>query len=70
MFDTAERYADGESERAIGEWLRQRPRELTREVRIATKVAPPTADGVEGVRFDRAYIERKLQTSAWPEEWP
>jgi aryl-alcohol dehydrogenase-like predicted oxidoreductase len=63
VLDTAERYADGESERAIGLWLRQRPRELTREVRIATKVAPPTADGVDGTRFDRAYIERKLQTS-------
>ena len=63
VLDTAERYADGESERTIGEWLRQRPRELTKEVRIATKVAPPTADGVEGTRFDRTYIESKLQTS-------
>jgi len=63
VLDTAERYADGESERAIGEWLRQRPPELTRGVRIATKVAPPTADGVDGTPFDRAYIERKLETS-------
>lgn len=63
VLDTAERYADGESERAIGEWLRQRPPELTRRVRIATKVAPPTADGVDGARFDRVYIERKLATS-------
>ena len=63
MLDTAERYADGESESAIGEWLRQRPRELTKKVCIATKVAPPTADGVDGTRFNRAYIERKLQTS-------
>ena len=63
VLDTAERYADGESESAIGEWLRQRPRKLTKAVRIATKVAPPTADGVDGTRFNRAYIERKLQTS-------
>lgn len=63
VLDTAERYAEGESERAIGEWLRQRPPELTRRVRIATKVAPPTADGVDGTRFDRVYIERKLETS-------
>jgi aryl-alcohol dehydrogenase-like predicted oxidoreductase len=63
VLDTAERYADGESERAIGEWLRQRPPELTRGVRIATKVAPPTVDGVDGTSFDRAYIERKLETS-------
>ena len=63
VLDTAERYADGESERAIGEWLRQRPRELTKGVRIATKVAPPKVDGVDGTPFDRAYIERKLQMS-------
>jgi aryl-alcohol dehydrogenase-like predicted oxidoreductase len=63
VLDTSERYAGGESERTIGEWFRQRPRELTKQVRIATKVAPPTADGVDGTRFNRAYIERKLQTS-------
>lgn len=63
VLDTAERYANGESERTIGEWLRQRPKDVTRSVRIATKVAPPNVDGVDGAPFDRAYIERKLQTS-------
>ena len=63
VLDTAERYADGESERAIGEWLRRRPRELTAGVRIATKVAPPIVDGVDRAAFDRAYIEKKLETS-------
>jgi len=63
VLDTAERYAEGESERAIGEWLAQRPPAVTGRVRIATKVAPPTADGADGTRFDRAYIERKLETS-------
>lgn len=63
VLDTAERYAGGESERMIGEWLRLRPREQIERVRIATKVAPPSADGVEGSRFDRAYIGRKLKMS-------
>jgi aryl-alcohol dehydrogenase-like predicted oxidoreductase len=63
VLDTAERYADGESERAIGEWLRQRPSERTTNIRVATKVAPPAADGLDGISFNRAYIERKLQTS-------
>ena len=63
VLDTSERYAGGESERTIGEWLRQRPRDLTKTVRIATKVAPPTVDGADGTRFNRAYIERKLQGS-------
>src|ERR1700686_4812926 len=63
VLDTAERYAGGESERTIGEWLRRRPREVTGGVRIATKVAPPAVDGVDGRPFNRAYIEEKLKTS-------
>jgi Aldo/keto reductase family len=69
VLDTAERYADGESERAIGEWLRQRPREQTREVRIATKVAPP-ADGVDGTRFDRAYRDDDRRGARCPRSAP
>src|SRR5208282_6392405 len=63
VLDTAERYAGGESERTIGEWLLRRPPEVTTGVRIATKVAPPTVDGSDGVPFNRAYIEEKLETS-------
>jgi aryl-alcohol dehydrogenase-like predicted oxidoreductase len=63
VLDTAERYADGESERTIGEWLRHRPRNVTGGVRIATKVAPPKIDGVDGMPFNRAYVEKKLLTS-------
>ncbi len=63
VFDTAERYADGESERAMGEWLHSRPETVTSRVRVATKVAPPKADGADGVPFDRDYIERKLAVS-------
>lgn len=64
VLDTAERYAGGESERTIGEWLRRRPREAREGVRIATKVAPPTVDGVAGRPFNRAYIEGKLKIQA------
>jgi predicted aldo/keto reductase-like oxidoreductase len=32
VFDTAAGYADGQSERVIGEWLRSRPVEVTRRV--------------------------------------
>ncbi len=63
VLDTAERYADGESERTIGAWLRSRSRKATAVVRIATKVAPPRSDGIADARFDRRYIERKLDTS-------
>ena len=55
LFDTAERYAAGESERVVGRWLRSRPSSVTEQVRISTKVGPPWVDGRDG-RFDAAYI--------------
>jgi aryl-alcohol dehydrogenase-like predicted oxidoreductase len=63
LFDTAERYADGESERAIGAWLATRPAAATAHIRIATKVMPPSLEGINGGRFDRRYIEQRLATS-------
>ena len=45
MLDTAERYADGVSERTIGRWLAARPAVSTEHVRITTKVAPVRAAG-------------------------
>ena len=56
LFDTAERYAFGQSEKMIGSWLASRPSRLTERARIATKVGPPWLDGREG-RFDLTYID-------------
>lgn len=55
MLDTAERYADGISERTIGQWLAAQPSGSTDAVRITTKVAP--LDGSAHASFDLAYIE-------------
>ena len=63
VLDTAERYADGESERAIGAWLASRPAAETAHIRIATKVMPPSLEDAGGGRFDRRHIERRLATS-------
>jgi aryl-alcohol dehydrogenase-like predicted oxidoreductase len=63
VLDTAERYADGESERMIGAWLRGRGATATARIRIATKVMPPSAEGIGGGRFDRRHIESRLETS-------
>jgi aryl-alcohol dehydrogenase-like predicted oxidoreductase len=63
VLDTAERYAGGESEMVIGEWLRQLPASVVSELHIATKVAPPSADGDIGKRFDGEFIQRKLAMS-------
>ncbi len=57
LFDTAERYGGGESERLIGRWLRSRPSAVTDQVRISTKVGPPWVDRRDG-RFDSEYITR------------
>ena len=63
VLDTAERYAGGESEMVIGEWLRQQPPSVVSELQIATKVAPPVIDGDAAKRFDRDFIQRKLTVS-------
>lgn len=63
LWDTAERYADGASETAIGNWLSSRRPELTDHVRIATKVAPASRGGGSDQRFDREYIASKMEES-------
>lgn len=62
-WDTAERYADGASERMIGTWLSRCPRELVERIHIATKVAPASLTGNRDQRFDRKYIESKFEAS-------
>jgi aryl-alcohol dehydrogenase-like predicted oxidoreductase len=62
-WDTAERYADGASERVIGTWLSSRPRELADTIHIATKVAPASLTGNRDQRFDRKYIESRIEAS-------
>jgi aryl-alcohol dehydrogenase-like predicted oxidoreductase len=62
LFDTAERYAGGASEVAIGRWLAERDSDVTGSVRLATKVAPPYIDGPVG-RFDTAFLEQKFSGS-------
>lgn len=63
VLDTAERYAGGESELAIGQWLRRCEEQTRAALHIATKVAPPAMDGIQGRAFDQTYIEEKLGTS-------
>lgn len=55
LFDTAERYAGGESERIVGRWLDSRPSSISEQIRISTKIGPPWVDGRDG-RFDLEYI--------------
>ena len=62
VFDTAESYADGASETMIGRWLVERGSAVIDRVRLATKVAPPGADG-PGARFDTTFVEEKFSGS-------
>ncbi len=63
VLDTAERYAGGESELATGQWLRQCDERTRAAMHVATKVAPPAMDGLEGRAFDQSYIEETLGIS-------
>jgi aryl-alcohol dehydrogenase-like predicted oxidoreductase len=75
LFDTAERYGGGASETMIGHWLAERGADVTDQVRIATKVAPPTVDPAAysvndsrltsgpGVCFDAAFLDEKFSDS-------
>lgn len=63
MWDTAERYAHGESEATGGAWLASQPAELTGRIRIATKVAPASVEGMAGVAFDTDYVQCKLKAT-------
>jgi len=63
VLDTAERYALGQSEKIIGQWLDSRAGEDLTGIKIATKVAPPETPGKDDACFDRAYIETKLEQS-------
>jgi aryl-alcohol dehydrogenase-like predicted oxidoreductase len=62
LFDTAERYAGGASEIMIGRWLVERDSAVTDRVRLATKVAPPSAHG-SGDGFGTAFLEEKFSGS-------
>lgn len=63
MWDTAEGYAGGESESAIGAWLASRPEHVTQRILIATKVAPASLAGDESALFDEKYVRRSLAIS-------
>ena len=47
----------------IGQWLGQCDKQTRAAMHIATKVAPPEMDGIQGRAFDQSYIEEKLGIS-------
>ncbi|WP_423860621.1 aldo/keto reductase, partial [Arachnia propionica] len=59
FIDTADVYADGVSEEIVGEWLRSRPQEITREVVLATKGHFPTS----ALGASRRHLRRALTES-------
>jgi aryl-alcohol dehydrogenase-like predicted oxidoreductase len=63
VLDTAERYAGGQSEIMIGQWLRDRPAVTLSDVSISTKISPPTTEGAGHRPFDAVYILEKLNGS-------
>jgi 1-deoxyxylulose-5-phosphate synthase len=62
LFDTAESYAEGASERMMGRWMTERDPAVTGRVRLMTKVAPPWGSDA-GRPFDVAFLVEKFSGS-------
>ena len=63
FIDTADVYADGVSEEIVGEWLRSRPQEITREMVLATKGRFPTSALGGSLGASRRHLRRALTES-------
>jgi aryl-alcohol dehydrogenase-like predicted oxidoreductase len=63
LFDTAHSYADGASERCIGEWLRLQTAETRAAIRIATKVGNVVTDPGVSVDLSAQSIVEQLSDS-------
>jgi aryl-alcohol dehydrogenase-like predicted oxidoreductase len=63
LFDTAHSYADGESERYIGEWLRLQTADTRAAIRIATKVGNIVTDTGVSVALSPRNIVEQLPVS-------
>lgn len=64
-FDTANTYGGGQSEIILGEWLRQQPATLRRQIQISTKVGNPygcdSSDRPLSQKQIEFHLERSLQ---------
>jgi aryl-alcohol dehydrogenase-like predicted oxidoreductase len=61
--DTADVYANGESESIIGRWFTSRPAEMTDRVVLATKGRFPTAADPNGAGLSARHLTRALNAS-------
>lgn len=63
LIDTADVYAETESEAIIGRWLADRPVDVTDQVVVATKGRFPTADGPNDAGLSRRHLSTALDAS-------
>jgi aryl-alcohol dehydrogenase (NADP+) len=63
LVDTADVYAQNESERIIGRWFADRPADVTDRVVLATKGRFPTADEPNGLGLSARHLTRALDAS-------
>jgi aryl-alcohol dehydrogenase-like predicted oxidoreductase len=59
IFDTANTYNVGESERIVGKWLKRRRDKII----LATKVGAQMGDGINNVGLSRRYIHEQIDIS-------
>ena len=63
LIDTADVYSAGGSEEIIGQWLANRPADVTEPVVLATKGRFPMAGDPNGVGLSRRHLTRALDAS-------
>ena len=63
LVDTADVYAETESESIIGRWLAKRPADVTDQIVIATKGRFPTGTGPNDLGTSRRHLHRALDGS-------
>ncbi|HEY2300206.1 MAG TPA: aldo/keto reductase [Jatrophihabitans sp.] len=61
--DTADVYAQGDSEKIIGRWFADRPAEVTEPVVLATKGRFPLDDSPNGLGLSNRHLTRALDSS-------
>jgi aryl-alcohol dehydrogenase-like predicted oxidoreductase len=63
LIDTADVYADTESEAIIGRWLSRAPTDVREQVVIATKARFPTGEGPNDLGLSRRHLSLALDAS-------
>ncbi len=63
LFDSADAYGGGRSERFIGEWLKTKPNSVRQQILVSSKVFNRVGPGVNDQGLSRRHILRQIDSS-------